>query len=152
MAGRSPGLGLTIPEYQTLLRITRHPALAPFAIVAGVVGLDAAAECCKTRSLPEEASAALSEATYTVEDLPDERTIAALVTGIRWRHALCTAIKRRVPLPPRVQVAKDLGVSRRELRDGIRVLAGHGWFDPQVAIRREVDAFVGRDPRAHQGA
>lgn len=152
MEGRSDSLGLTLPEQQTLLKIAQHPALLPFVLVAGVTGLDAAAECCASRQVPEAVAEKLACASYGVDDLPDSQTLHMLFVGIRWRHKLCAAIKKQRPIPPQVRIAKSLGVTRREIRDGIRALARYGWYDPQVAVRREVNAFVGGDPRADQGA
>lgn len=140
MEGSIP-FGLTYSEWQSFLKLTQHPTLWPLIIVAGEVGMEAAVTCCRTREVSEKARQKLAEARYDPSDLPSATLVDAALTGVRWRHRTLYSFRKRKRRPPLVETAQEIGVSLREVHEGIRALAALGWVDNHEAVGGIVHAY-----------
>ena len=98
-----------------MVRAAWAPALGPFMLVAGHLGLDGALEACATKQLPSEVVVLFAEARWTIEDLPSKETAEQWLLGIRVIARKKEALRHgegKPRTPPRtVDVARALGVT-----------------------------------------
>lgn len=106
-------------ESRALDRALRVPALWPLAILAGVIGFDAAVEACETRELSDEAANRMQDAGYYVDDLPPHESVRAILSGLRLRDRQ----RRGEPLQA---VARRLGMTLREAVRALEMLRCYG--------------------------
>lgn len=113
-------------EWDVLRTALGHPTMWAFAILAGEVGLDAAADCCRSRSVPDGARAKLAAGHYTVDHLPGADLVARVRLGARLESERRRRARRGRPRRA-VDVARAVGVGADQAAAAYRALRALGW-------------------------
>ena len=95
------------------------PALWPFSIIAGDLGLEKAIAAVRNDTVPLDTIAKLAEGFWTLEDVPSADTLELIVIGARvtGRRRLGHRDTRTVPT-----VARDMGIEPSTARRGLEML------------------------------
>jgi hypothetical protein len=113
---------LTDPERRILVAVCQAPALWPFWIVAGALGLDTAMEACRARRLPAAEASKLAALGWGVERLPTYGDAKALLLGVRAQTALNRARSDARPEPSLRELADRFGADRFGVARALRVI------------------------------
>jgi len=114
---------LTDAERRYLERVLQAPALWPFQVVAGALGLDGAVEACRTRDLPAEVTTKLLAGGWTVErSIPSYEDVTAMLLAVKVEYVGTKARANKETPPPLRKIAEMLGADLAGVQHAGRVL------------------------------
>jgi hypothetical protein len=111
------------------------PSLWPFTSVAGLVGIDAARDACRTRTIPEALRAEFARVGYTADHLPTLENADLMLLGVRLealREVRAAAGESRT-LP---ELARALGADPRTAHRAYDLLRALGYAHAHNHRRR----------------
>ena len=106
-----------------LRRLLEAPALWPFAVLVGEMGLDAAVDACVEReAIPEEYVDLLRQGGWNVYHLPRHESIVAALWAVRFVARQKGKKGREAP----AETARALGATHQEGQAALRILESYG--------------------------